>query len=65
MKTYRIDVVNLKKDWKSGHVGTYFKTGFTEVKKFIHPLKPHYSKNGKYWTAYDKTGYQYFIKEQK
>nr|DAJ99380.1 MAG TPA: hypothetical protein [Caudoviricetes sp.] len=37
MKTYRIECVNLKKDWKSGHVGTTVKTGFAEVKKFMYP----------------------------
>ena len=64
MKTYRIDCVNLKKDWKSGHIGTSWKTGFAEVKKIMHPLKLHYVSNGKYWTAYDKkSGQEYFIHE--
>lgn len=62
MQTYRIECVNLKKDWKTGHVGTLWKTGFAEVKKFMHPLKLHYVSNGKYWTAYDeKSGHEYFI----
>ena len=62
-KTYRIDCVDLEKDWKSGHVGTTFKTGFAEVKKFMYPLKLHYVRNGKYWTAFNEIGYQYFIYE--
>ena len=62
MKTYKIEFVNLKKDKKIGHIGIAVKTGFTEVKKFMHPLKLHYEKNGKYWTAYE-AGYQYFIYE--
>lgn len=64
MKTYRIDCVNLKKDFKSGYIGTSWKTGFAEVKKFIHPLTLYYVSNGKYWTAYDeKSGHKYFIHE--
>lgn len=59
MKTYRIECVNLKKDWKSGHVGTTVKTGFAEVKKFMYPLKLHYVRNGEYWTAFNEIGYQY------
>ena len=34
MKTYRIDCVSLKKDQKSGHIGTSWKTGFAEVVKY-------------------------------
>ena len=63
MKTYKIECVNLKKDWKSGHIGTTFKTGFAEVRKLLHPLKIHYVQNGKYWTAYNEVGHQYFIYE--
>lgn len=63
MKTYRIECVNLKKDWKSGHIGTTFKTGLKEVRKFVHPLKLSYVRNGKYWTAYDEVGHQYFVYE--
>ena len=63
MKTYRIECVDLKKDWKSGHIGTTVKTGFSEVKKFLRPLKLHYVRNGKYWTTYNEVGHQYFIYE--
>ena len=63
MKTYRIDCVDLKKDWESGYVGVSFKTGLAEVRKFLFPLSLHYVKNGKYWTTSDETGHQYFIHE--
>ena len=63
MKTYKIECVDLKKDWPSGHIGTTFKTGLAEVRKFLHPLKIHYVQNGKYWTAWDEVDYQYFIHE--
>lgn len=61
MKTYKIDCVDLTKDWKSGHIGISFKIGLAEVRKFLSPLPLHYVQNGKYWTAYDEIGHQYFV----
>lgn len=42
MKTYKIDCVDLTKDWKSGHIGISFKIGLAEVRKFLSPLPLHY-----------------------
>lgn len=62
MKTYRIDCVDLKKDWESGYIGAFFKTGLAEVRKFLSPLSLHYVQNGQYWTAFGESEHQYFIR---